>query len=388
MNNLDAILDLGSQSLRLGVFDQDSKNIYISKQKNINDFNNTSFEKSLKILIRDAEKKLSSHIENVVILYDSPKFYSLDISIKKTFDDNASIKEVYNNLIQEAHFFVSQNNYKDQIIHLVINHIIVDEFTELEKVIEDIKIKSLKLEIKFICLKKKILDNISNAFKKNNLKILKLYCSSYVKTIYFKDKIKKKDSVFFIDIGFERTSIIAFDKSKLKSFKTIPLGGNNITKDISKVLKLNLDYSEDLKVKLNEDEKFGSFNKEIQNEINPYSEMLEKNISIKLLKNVIKARIDEIIELAIYKNNYFEEIKSHNKPNLILLGGGSKLLANDNNLDLKKKFSELIFFDESDCTICESGQIYNQSDESDIAPVKKNIKKEGFFERFFNLFAK
>ena len=73
---------------------------------------------------------------------------------KKTFDDNASIKEVYNNLIQEAHFFVSQNNYKDQIIHLVINHIIVDEFTELEKVIDDIKIKSLKLEIKFICLKK------------------------------------------------------------------------------------------------------------------------------------------------------------------------------------------------------------------------------------------
>ena len=74
MNNLDAILDLGSQSLRLGVFDQDSKNIYISKQKNINDFNNTSFEKSLKILIRDAEKKLSSHIENVVILYDSQNF--------------------------------------------------------------------------------------------------------------------------------------------------------------------------------------------------------------------------------------------------------------------------------------------------------------------------
>ena len=155
MNNLDVILDLGSQSLRLGVFDQDSKNIYISKQKNINDINNTSYEKSLKILIRDAEKKLSSHIENVVILYDSPKFHSLDISIKKTFDDNTSIKEVYNNLIQEAHFFVSQNNYKDHIIHLVINNIIVDEFTELEKVIEDIKIKSLKLEIKFICLKKK-----------------------------------------------------------------------------------------------------------------------------------------------------------------------------------------------------------------------------------------
>ena len=98
MNNLDVILDLGSQSLRLGVFDQDSKNIYISKQKNINDINNTSYEKSLKILIRDAEKKLSSHIENVVILYDSPKYYSLEISIKKVFDYSTPVKKIYNDL--------------------------------------------------------------------------------------------------------------------------------------------------------------------------------------------------------------------------------------------------------------------------------------------------
>ena len=34
MNNLDAILDLGSQSLRLGVFDQDSK-IFIFLNKKI-----------------------------------------------------------------------------------------------------------------------------------------------------------------------------------------------------------------------------------------------------------------------------------------------------------------------------------------------------------------
>ena len=33
--------------------------------------------------IKDAEKNLSTHIENVVVLYDSPKFYSLDLSIKK-----------------------------------------------------------------------------------------------------------------------------------------------------------------------------------------------------------------------------------------------------------------------------------------------------------------
>ena len=31
MNNLDTIIDFGSKNLRLGVFDQKSKNIYSSK---------------------------------------------------------------------------------------------------------------------------------------------------------------------------------------------------------------------------------------------------------------------------------------------------------------------------------------------------------------------
>ena len=388
MSNLDTIVDLGSQNLRLGVFDQNSKNIYSSKQKINNSYDNASFEKSLNALVRDAEKNLSSHIENVVILYDSPKFYSLDISIKKNFDYDISIKKVYHDLIKEAHFFVSQNNYKDQIIHLVVNHIIVDEFKELEKVVDDLKIKSLILEIKFICLNKNILDNLSNIFKKNNLNILNLYCSSYVKTICFKKKFEEEGSLFFIDVGYERTSILAFDKHKLMFFETIPLGGNNITKDISKVLKLNLNYSEDLKVKFNEDEKHGFFNKASQNEINPYSVMLEKNISIGLLKNVIKARIDEIVELVINKNGNFEKLKFQKKPNLIVFGGGSKSLLNDNNLNLKSKFSDLIFFNENDTVICESGLFYNKREDSDILLVKKSIKKEGFFEKFFNLFAK
>ena len=81
MNNFDAIIDVGSKNLKLGVFNNENKNIYSAK-KIIND----TLEKSLNILVRDAEKYLSSHIDNVVVLYDSPKFYTLDISIKKVFD--------------------------------------------------------------------------------------------------------------------------------------------------------------------------------------------------------------------------------------------------------------------------------------------------------------
>ena len=97
MSDFETIIDFGSQNLKLGVFNIESKNIYSSEQKI-----NVSVDKSLNNLIKDAEKFLSTHIENVVVLYDSSKFYSLDISIKKVFDNEMSIKKVYDNLIEES----------------------------------------------------------------------------------------------------------------------------------------------------------------------------------------------------------------------------------------------------------------------------------------------
>ncbi len=383
MTDFETIIDFGSKNLKLGVFNMESKNIYSSEQKI---FDNV--EKSLNNLIKDAEKSLSKHIDNVVVLYDSPKFYSLDISIRKVFDNTISIKKVYGNLIEEAHFFISQNNFKDQIIHCVINNIIVDESENLTQITEDIKIKSLILEIKFICLNKVLIDNISTIFKRNNLKISNLYCSSYVKSINYKNKFDNKDYIIFLDIGFERTTGLIFNNFKFDFFKSIPFGGNNITKDISKVLKLDLDYSEDLKIKFNKEENDKSFNKIDSKVINPYSEILEKNISIDLLKQIIEARVDEIMELVVFKSNYFKNSNTLEKPKLIIIGGGSQLSYNNYTLNIKKLVSELKIFNEYDSNVCKAGFNYHQSDESFLTKTKKKVKKLGFFETFFNIFSK
>ena len=388
MNNFETIIDFGSKNLRIGVFDQDSKNIYSSKKKIVNDLENLTLDDSLNTLIRDAEKYLSTHIDDVIVLYDSPKFYSLDISIKKVFDHGTSIKKVYYNLIEEAHFFISQNNFKDQIIHLVVNDILVDNHKKLETIIEDIKIKSLTLEIKFICISRSLFDIVSKLFKKNNLRILNLYCSSYVKAFYYKKKLGVKENIIFLDIGFERTSGLIFNNSKFEFFKSVPFGGNNITKDISKILNLNLDYSEDLKIKFNEIEKKTIFSKNDVNKINPFFKTLEKNISIDLLKQIIEARIDEIIQLVLSKSDTIKNLNSSVKPKLVIIGGGSQLLINNYKLNINKSVSELTRFDGNVANICEAGLNYNKCDESSFIKDKKKIDKSGFFERFFNLFSK
>ncbi len=383
MNSFDAIIDVGSKNLNLSVFNNKNKSIYSSKKK-ITD----TLEKSLNILVRDAEKYLSSHIDDVVVLYDSPKYCSLDLSIKKVFDYEISIKKIYNDLIQEAHFLISQNNFENQIIHLIINNIIVDENKILDKITDDIKIKSLILEIKFICLNKILIENLINKFKNNNLKISNLYCTSYVKFYSYKKHLINKEGLIFIDIGFERTSGFIFNNSKFEFFRSIPIGGNNITKDISKIFKLDLEYSEDLKIKFNRSENDISFSKNSPNKLNPFSETLEKKISIDLLKQIIIARLDEIIELSIFESTYIKNLNPLPKYKLVITGGGSKLLSNNYNLSINKIFSELVSYDENDSLVCETGLNYLKSNESFNLKTKKKLKKSGFFENFFNFFSK
>ena len=383
MSDIHTIIDFGSINLKLGVFNNESKNIYSSQRKITDDV-----EKSLKDLIKDAEKFLSKHIDNVVVLYDSPKFYSLDISIKKIFDNPTSIKNVYDNLIEEAHFFILKNNFQDQVIHLVINKIVVDENNTITKIQEDIKIKSLILEIKFICLNKIFIDDISNKFKRNNIKMINLYCSSYVKSIYYKNKFDYKDYFILLDIGFERTTGLIFNNLKFEFFNSIPLGSNNITKDISKVLKINLDFAEELKIKFNKKENSSFFNKAYSNEIRPFSENFEKNISLDLLKQIIEARLDEMIEFVVFHSNYFKNLNIQIKPKLILIGGGSQLLYDNYTLSFKKLVSELMIFNENNSHVCQAGFDYHQSDESFLTQTKIKVKKTGFFEAFFNIFSK
>tara|TARA_A100001015_G_scaffold265374_1_gene313691 strand:+ start:1048 stop:2214 length:1167 start_codon:yes stop_codon:yes gene_type:complete len=388
MNKLNSIIDFGARNLRLSVFNHKSEIVYSSILKIDGVSEEKNLEKSLNKLIRDAEKHLSVHLDDVNILYDTSNFSILDLSIKKSFDQPTIIKKYYNSLLDEANFIVSENNFKNQVLHIIVNNVIVDEKHRLEIIPEDFKARSLILEFKFICLNKSLIKEISNTFKKNNLSISNMYCSSYVKAIYYSKNLESKKNFIFLDIGFERSSALIFINNKLIFFNSIPLGGNNITKDISQILKLSIEYSEDLKIRFNKDENAVSYFKDLSNEKNLYSEISEKKISINLLKQIIEARVDEIIELAVNKDKLFFYGNLLEEMSIIFIGNGSKSFSNSYNLKSKSLFSEMIFFEENDRIISEAGFSYNKSEESFFTQIKKKPQKYGIFESFFNFFAK
>ena len=120
---------------------------------------------------------------------------------------------------------------------------------------------------------------------------------------------------------------------------------------------------------------------------NIYSEILKNNISVDLLKQVIDARVDEIVELSTIQNNYLKKIYDSEQPVIIFTGNGSKMLSNNNNLKSKVNFHKLIFSKENDSMICDAGIYYHRSDERLLMQKRKKSKKTGFFENFFNLFS-
>ena len=59
--------------------------------------------------------------------------------------------------------------YLPGFLHIILNNVIVDDEHRFEIIPEDFKATSLILELKFICLNKSLIKDISNIFKNNML---------------------------------------------------------------------------------------------------------------------------------------------------------------------------------------------------------------------------
>jgi Actin-like ATPase involved in cell division len=118
--------------------------------------------------------------------------------------------------------------------------------------------------------------------------------------------------------------------------------------------------------------------------------VLDTKISVDLLKKVVFARVEEIIELVFKDFNFRENINDSSNSILVLTGNGSKLFnKNIFHLDNKFNFKEISFYEESDLEICKAGVDLDSkwhNDETKL--VSKTVKKKGFFENFFNFFGK
>ena len=384
-----SVIDFGSSELRLGVFNENESKLYLNSKKIIQKNNYDEYLEKIKLLIRDAESRISTHLENLTVLYDSSDIFKIELSIKKKLEQEITLKDFCSSILLETKQLIKNSYPNKKIIHSIVKKYIINDNEFLNIPEKIFKKDSVILEIIFICLPYYQYKNVIEIFKKNNLNILSFFSSSLVKSFKYINYFKNNKFVSFLDIGLDRTTLILFDQQRFDSLNSIPIGGNHISKDISQIMKLNIDESESLKKSFNKSEIDFSYDDESSDENKDIvKKIIGKNISIDLLKKVVLARIDEIIKLSLKDINIRKINDKTQNLNLVLIGNGSKIFnKNSFQLDNKYNFKEINFYEENNHEICEAGLIFKEKfKEINKEKFTKYQNKMGFFQRFFNIF--
>ena len=364
-NNFQTFFDCGSSKVRAAIFNRNKDETLYAESEFFRDRTNLEFK--IQKIIASFEKDTNEYIDNINLMIDSPKLTSIGISISKKLDGSKLKHANVKFLIQEAKQQILKYYIDYNIIHIIINNYKIDG-VDYSYLPDEIKCNFISLDILFICLPSDLVLYYKNIFSKSNILVNQIICSSYAKSINYKDKLNLTGYLSFIDVGFNKTSITSYFNDKILSINVLPIGGNHITKDISKILEIDLEQSEQMK------HNFVQNGKSLNNE----------DDSLETLQKIIFARTEEILELC--DKSLESNLHTTGKFKMILMGEGSKILDNQNKDEIS--FSNVIdLLEESTQEICQSGlKLGMGANKQEVEIIPKKQIKQGFFEKLFYFF--
>ncbi|MDA9616358.1 cell division protein FtsA [Candidatus Pelagibacter sp.] len=364
--NFQTFFDCGFSKIRAGIFNENNQNeaFYAESKSSID---RSSLKKEVQKIITTFENDTNEYIDNVNLMIDSPKMLSIGISISKKLDVSKLREINVQFLIQEAKQQILKHYSGYNIAHIIINNYKIDNH-DYSYFPNQINCHFISLDIIFICLPDDLVQYFKNIFLESNILINKIICSSYAKSINYKNNLNLTNYVSFIDVGFNKTSIFLYFNDKILSLITIPIGGNHITKDISKILKIDLEKAENIKINYKKNMK--SLN--------------ENDLSAETVQKIISARIQEILELS------YNSIKSNNftksQFRIILMGEGLKAF-DKKRTDLSHVVDGIDLLQDSCKNICQAGfKSANGLNKQEVVVIPKKQIKQGFFEKLFHFF--
>lgn len=163
--------------------------------------------------------------------------------------------------------------------------------------------------------------NIETVFANTNVDVVEELISPLQLANNVLTDAEKRSGCALIDLGAETTTLVVYKNNIVRYLVTIPLGSNNINKDLS---TLPIDEAEAEEVKL----KYGDASRESdaleESENLSYTTTDGRQIDVATIKNVIEARISEIvanISNQIINSDYSGKLLA----GIVITGGGSNM---------------------------------------------------------------
>ena len=169
-----------------------------------------------------------------------------------------------------------------------------------------------------ILWRKNFYNNINTCFENANISIAEMYLAPLAMADSVLTDSEKRAGCMLVDLGADTTTVSVYYKGILRHLSVIPLGGNNITKDLT-CLQLEDADAEKMKLKY---ETHSYFMCNIDPTLN-YSVDKDRTIESKKFIEIVEARVEEIVE-----NAWFQvpaEFSDKLMGGIILTGGGSNM---------------------------------------------------------------
>lgn len=283
MRNIRASIDIGSSNLRMLVFgrpDKKSPEQIVAlaeaqtdgmRQGYITDI--ALVKKAISSCKELCENKIGSKINQAIIGFSG-------VGLSSHYGIGQSIISRADSLVSEADVLNALNDGENNINlenRKIIHRIPLEYYLDGKQILgTPIGLKGIKLEIKifFVTAMTQHLETVLSAISKSGIEVIDIIASPLATASAILTEKQKSMGVGIVDIGAETISAAIYENGLPISVFVLPIGSNDITKDIT--LGLKIDFEEAEKVKLG---------------------VIQPNISRKKLEDIIFARVIDFFEL-------------------------------------------------------------------------------------------
>ncbi|MGL4739831.1 MAG: hypothetical protein ACRC41_03385 [Sarcina sp.] len=232
------------------------------------------------------------------------------INSKGTFKSSKEVivtkREITETYIKAKKININNDEY---IIDAIIQGFYVNDEGYIENPLNK-SVKNFEMDLDIIVAKKEIIEEFEKVFERVSCKV-KGYILGIdaLKNIFLIDN--KRENTLIIDFHANNTKVGYFEYGRIKEVLNIPLGGDDITRDLAIVTKQSPALME--QVKIENSGKYAKLRKEFAK-----IEIADTTFEAGLLFDIINARVDEITN---YIKKELETLGIYDKiENIIIIG--------------------------------------------------------------------
>jgi cell division protein FtsA len=272
--------------------------------------------------VEDAEMMASAHIDTAVagIAGDHIRSINSHGVIAVSRSDNEIGEKDVKKAIDAASAVAIPNDR--EIIHVIPQEYTIDEQSGIKNPVGMTGVR-LEVEVHIVTAAVTSAKNIYRSLERCEINVDHLVLQSLASTYASVSNDEEEMGVVLVDIGGDLTDVAVFYDGSIRHTGVVPLGGKNVTNDITIGLRTSVVQAEELKI---------NYGASLTSMVDP-DEMMEvttamgknpRSISRNVLASIIEPRMEEIFSLVA------REIKKSNPPEAlaagaILTGGGSML---------------------------------------------------------------